>query len=394
MFAVELAARLEEGFEDALDLIARLRELKFRAALFLPEPDDDSSLVILPDIYRHVAGGTVEPFADPNEAADIFFRRRMRAAAVNELESEIGSALRSRSKRLRRLCANLERDLILANIGSISRGAREAEVEDIFKGDGSRITISLDPALDPPANAERYYKRARKARRALESVKGRLEEVSSELDDRRALESVKGRLEVVSAELDELAAFEDRQKSARAGGGDLKTLRRLQSELVERGWLTQIQKKKRKVALPPGRRFISSDGLEIVVGRVTPPGRRFISSDGLEIVVGRNNKDNEVVTFTVGRDNDFWFHAAGYAGSHVLVRNTSRLQQPPPATLAQAASLAAYYSKARQSRNVQVHWTERRFLKKVKGGAPGKVLLTSYRSTTANPEIPAAVRTR
>ena len=364
--AAEIFTRLGDSAEAAMEFLDELRELRFKVGIYSSEAGDDTSLSLLPGNYRVGLTEPPELFDDPNDAADIFFRKRMRAAAFAHELAEINSVLKQRRKRLKKLGSNLKNDLnksekesdldqlgdlILANIGKISRGLDRIEVEDIYKGDGSMLTIELDPALDPAANAKRYYKRARKAKRALGSIRNRLVELDGELSELAEIE-------------DQLTACQDTH--------DLKGIRSLRKQLTERGWITQRQRKKEKVQLKPGR--------------------RFLSSDGLEIVIGRNNRDNEKVTFGVGKANDFWFHTAGYAGSHVLVRNTRKLEKLPPSTMAEAASLAAYYSKARQSRNVQVHWTERRFLKKVKGSEPGKVLLKSYRSLTANPELPDSVR--
>lgn len=364
--AAEIVTRLEDSVETAMEFLEELRELRFRAGIFSPETGDETSLLLLPDNYRVDVIEPPELFDDPNDAADIFFRKRMRAAAFALELSQINSVLKQRSNRLKKLASNLQNDLkkneketdidqlgnlILANIGRMGRGLDKIEVEDIYKGDGSMLSIDLDPALDPAANAKRYYKRARKARRAVGSISDRLAELDGELSDLAKIEG---------------------QSAACQDSSDLKGIRALRKQLTDRGWITQRQRKREKI--------------------VAKPGRRFLSSDGLEIVIGRNNRDNEKVTFGVGKDNDFWFHTAGYGGSHVLVRNTHKLERLPAATMAEAASLAAYYSKARQSRNVQVHWTERRFLKKVRGGEPGKVLLTSYRSLTADPDIPQSVR--
>ena len=364
MLAKEVAGRAREGTESVIQFLRSLIHLEFRSVLRRLDPGDDRSLQIVPGIYRFAPGELLEEFDDPNEAASRFYRLRLRAEAISELRGEVDSALKRRQRQIKRLESNLRKDirraeeevafgargdLILANIGSIPKGAGAIEVEDIHKGDGSKITIELDPARSPPANAERYYRRARRARRSLANLESRLAELDREI---REVEEFR----------------EDLNKSTE----DLRGLRRLHKEIISRGWLTQRQQKKLKIK--------------------PPPGRRFVSSDGLEIVVGRNNRDNEVVTFEVGRDNDFWFHVAGYSGSHVIVRNTKRLKELPPATQEEAAALAAYYSRARQSSNVQVHWTIRRFLKKVKGGEPGKVLISNYRSTIAQPEIPTAVR--
>lgn len=364
LLSTEIAERLKLGIEEALLFIGRIRKRDYRAALFQRSVENGTSLLLLPEIYRTVEATAKDCFEDPNDAADQYLKRRLRFESAGELQDRIKVALDNMARRVTRLSRNLKKDLvrseedqnlgnlgdlILANLGSVTKGDEFVEVEDIFKGDGSVIRIALDPALEPAANAERYYGRARKAKRAVQSIRGRIEESEEQYEQ---LKLYLERLETIS--------------------DDLKQLRSLQKEIISRGWLTQRQQRELKVS--------------------KPARPRFLSSDGLEILVGRNSADNEVVTFRVSRDNDFWFHTAGYAGSHVIVRNAKRLQQPPRRTLAEAAALAAYFSKARQSSNVQVNWTQRRFVKKVKGGPPGKVVLRSYRSTTADPEIPATVR--
>jgi predicted ribosome quality control (RQC) complex YloA/Tae2 family protein len=364
ILASEIAERLAQGTEAAVDFAGKLRSLNFKAAIFQAVPGDDSGLNLLPDIYEAKTAEKLEVFADPDDAAETFLRRRLRAEAVNTTTSEINLALNNRRRKIIRLKENLERDivssekdsrlgtfgdLLLANLRSIRKGDTTARVEDIFQGDGSLVAIPLNPALDPTANADEYYRRARKAKRTVNAVRGRIGVLASETEQ---LEEFQGRLA--------------------AAGDDLKQLRKLHKETVERGWITQRQRKEMKVE-----------------GHSRPG---FVSSDGLEIIVGRNSADNEVVTFQLARDNDFWFHTAGYPGSHVVVRNLMRLKQPPPATMGEAAAIAAYFSRARQSSNVQVHWTQRRFVKKIKGGSAGKVVLKSYSSTVANPSIPSTVR--
>jgi len=178
----EIATRLEDSPGAALAFVRDLKGLRFKAALHRMAAGDDRTLLLLPDSYRLVGGERVGLFEDPNEAARALLRLRLRAEAVAELRSEIGEALKREQRRRRRLRSNLERDLlaseqraklgalgdlILANLHAIRRGDSAVEVEDILAGDGSRVVIELDPSIDPAANADRYYRRARKAKRAV-----------------------------------------------------------------------------------------------------------------------------------------------------------------------------------------------------------------------------------
>jgi predicted ribosome quality control (RQC) complex YloA/Tae2 family protein len=114
--------------------------------------------------------------------------------------------------------------------------------------------------------------------------------------------------------------------------------------------------------------------------------RRYRSSDGLEILVGRAAKDNDRLTFRIAKSLDWWMHAADYPGSHVLVRNPSRKDELPPKTLIEAAELAAKFSQARTDSKVAVNYTQRKFVSKPKNAAPGLVRLASFRTILVEPK--------
>jgi len=109
------------------------------------------------------------------------------------------------------------------------------------------------------------------------------------------------------------------------------------------------------------------------------------SPDGWVILVGKSAKDNDLITFKLGRPYDFWLHMAGGPGSHVVVLNESKLRRMPRETERFAAALAAGYSKARDGGNVAVHWTTCGEVRKPRGAAPGKVALRSFEKTKARP---------
>ncbi len=112
--------------------------------------------------------------------------------------------------------------------------------------------------------------------------------------------------------------------------------------------------------------------------------RRYRSSDGYEILVGRAARDNDELTFRTARPYDLWLHAADYPGSHVVVRNPTR-KEIPHRTIIEAAELAANFSQASANAKVDVHYTQRKFLSKPKNSAPGLVRMSAFRSLAVEP---------
>lgn len=222
-----------------------------------------------------------------------------------------------------------EADLLMAYAHLVPLGASEVELP-AFSGEG-RVRVTLEPQLSGVQNAEKLYARARRR----EEVFDRLAEREPTL--RAELAEVEGQL----ARLDTL---------------DLPALERLSREL-------------------PAEREGKS-----------PFGWRFTSPSGFEVLVGRNNKENDVLTHRVGKSLDYWFHAQGYPGSHVLVRTGGR--ELPLPDLLMAASVAAYHSKARASGNVPVDYTRVKHVWKPRGAPAGKVLYTQQKTVYVNPELP------
>jgi predicted ribosome quality control (RQC) complex YloA/Tae2 family protein len=113
--------------------------------------------------------------------------------------------------------------------------------------------------------------------------------------------------------------------------------------------------------------------------------RRFVSPDGLVVLVGRSAIDNDVLTFKLAAPHDFWLHVASESGSHVVVRNPDRLPRLPRDTAQLAASLAAGHSKARHGGQVAVHLARCADVRKPRGLAPGKVMLSHYKTVRVVP---------
>ncbi len=228
---------------------------------------------------------------------------------------------------------------ILAYAHTIEPGQAELVADTL---DGEVLIIPLEPDLPAVANAQVYFDRYRKAQRAAEGVPARMEEVSLALRD----------LEQLATDLD-LAASRPEIDEVRAA-------------LMESGYI----KPKKGKAVKPGR----SQPLSLT------------SPDGFPILVGRNSRQNDTVTFRQAKAEDWWFHARGVPGSHVIVRSGG--DSLPPDTIRQAAELAAYFSKSRDEADVQVDYTRRRYVRRIRGAAPGLVTYTREQGIRVSPRGP------
>ena len=139
----------------------------------------------------------------------------------------------------------------------------------------------------------------------------------------------------------------------------------IRQELAQTGYV-KLQKTGRKEKSNPG----------------TP--LRFVSSTGLPILAGRNNLQNEILTHRLASKTDIWLHAQKIPGAHVVVQTDGGM--PDDATLSEAASVAAYFSQARESKKVPVDYTRVKYVKKIPGGRPGMVTYTEYKTIIAAPD--------
>jgi predicted ribosome quality control (RQC) complex YloA/Tae2 family protein len=231
---------------------------------------------------------------------------------------------------------------ILAYAHAITPGQAELVADT---GSGEPLRIPLDPDKSAVDNAQAYFGRYRKAQRAAEGGPARLDEVVLALRD----------LEQLETDLD-LAANRPEIDEVRAA-------------LVEAGYLRAKQSR-------PGRpaRTARSKPLALT------------SPDGLTIVVGRNSRQNDQVTFRQAAGNDWWFHARGVPGAHVIVRSAD--QALPPDTIRRAAELAAHFSRLREESGVAVDYTRRRHVRRIPGAAPGLVTYAREQTIRVAPRGP------
>lgn len=240
-------------------------------------------------------------------------------------------------------------DLLLANVSTAKRSDGNIFVVDYFDENLPKVEIAADAEESITEAAERYFRRYTKARNAAEEIANRLRILESEL---KALREDSDRIETAIAERDEtlLADF----------------IKGRQAEPTEKARGKQLE--------------------------VNAGTRSFISSDGYEILVGKKAKDNDYLTFRIAKSLDLWMHAADYPGSHVVIRNPNR-KEIPYRTLLEAAQLAAFYSQGKTQPKAAVHYTQKKFVNKPKGAAPGLVSLASFKTILVEPGVPETVGT-
>jgi predicted ribosome quality control (RQC) complex YloA/Tae2 family protein len=230
-------------------------------------------------------------------------------------------------------------ELLKANMGSIKKGTDRITVVDYFDAGLPEVTIPLDATKSAQGNMEDYFRKHRKYLSAERELNPRIEVAEHELDSLRQ----------------ELAT-------------------------IEQGTWTP------PVPLPfsPHAPAQSSTGKSEESGtKRRGPFRRFTSTDGLPIFVGRNARENDELTFGLAKSDDLWLHARGTPGSHVVVR-LGKGKDPPPETLKDAATLALLYSDLRKNGKGEVIYTRRKWVKKAKGQAPGAVIVTQEKSLLTN----------
>lgn len=230
----------------------------------------------------------------------------------------------------------------LLNTYGYSAAEGDKSITVINYYDNQELTIPLDPTLKASENALKYFEKYNKLKRTFEAVTNQLEESRRELDILKSIEA------------DLLIAQTD---------ADLSDVR---SELADNGFIKKTSgKKQHKMA------------------KNKP--YHFIDNNGFHIYVGKNNYQNDELTFKFATGNDWWFHTKSVHGSHVIVKCEGR--ELPDETFETAASLAAYYSAAREAQKVEIDYVQKKQVKKPAGAAAGFVVYYTNYSMMANPSL-------
>jgi len=235
-------------------------------------------------------------------------------------------------------------ELLTSYAHTFKKGDTEVTLNNFYTGQPE--IIDLDVRYTPIQNAQRYFKIYNKSRRAIIMLEKLLEQNAAEIEYLESVSLALSQAESIT-ELDEIA-----------------------EELEKEGYLKKAK------------------GRQTVTKEKSMP-RKYISSDGLTILVGRNNRQNDLLTLKQAEKDDLWFHTKDIPGSHVIVRLNKQarsINDVPDKTIEEAASLAAYFSKARLSSKVPVDYTFRFHVKKPGGAKPGKVIYDNYWTIMTDPQ--------
>lgn len=234
-------------------------------------------------------------------------------------------------------------DIVTANLYRITQGDTVLEAENYYEEDCPKIKIELIGHLSASKNAQRYYKLYNKLKTAEIEVKKQLVATKEDLE---YLEST-------------LVACENSVSES-----DLNMIR---AELAEQGYIRSNKKKDKK-------------------NNAKPSPMHFVSSDGFDIFVGKNNTQNDYLTLKFANSGDIWFHTKQIHGSHTVIKLGIE-KDVPKTTMLEAAQLAAYYSKARESSQVPVDYTQIKNVKKPNGAKPGMVIYENYNTVYVTPKL-------
>ncbi|MBD9008911.1 MAG: fibronectin/fibrinogen-binding protein [Clostridiales bacterium] len=327
----------------------------------------EPSLVIEPSEKKPVAFSCVrlsqyegaykiEEYDSISEVIDSFFEIRSRREHMNRRSAALLKLIHNNIERCQKKIVmhkehirsaqdrdkyKMYGDLLTANLYRIKYGDKSVSVQNYYSESGEKIEIPLKADISPSQNAQRFYKRYNKAKTTEKFASEQLEIAENE---KYYLESVADALENADTpvELDEI-----------------------RQELMTEGYIAKQNNAKKKQQK-------KSEPIKI------------ISVDGYEILIGRNNRQNDELTLKSAYSTDLWFHTKEIPGSHTIIRTRGTGEAPEP-TMMQAAKLAAYYSKARNSSKVPVDYTLIKNVKKPNGAKPGMVIYDRYNTVYVTP---------
>ncbi|NCB41058.1 MAG: fibronectin/fibrinogen-binding protein [Clostridia bacterium] len=293
-------------------------------------------------------------FDKPGDALDYFFANRMQSNRVTQKNTNMMKDIQHILARLllkkQRLLEDIQEaekadiqrlkgELLTANLHIVPPGAKSVIVKSYY--DDTDVVIELDVRFSAAKNAQSYYKKYAKAKTAKKEKFIQLEEVQADVE---YLESVLS-----------LIPFSETYEELEA----------IHRELSDLGYIRPLKTKQKRSTLKAKPKIYKTE-------------------NGFEVRVGRNNTENDYLTFKLASKTDLWFHTKDIPGSHVVLFAENK--KPEESDILNAAALAAYHSKAKNSENVPVNYTEIKHVKKLPESKPGMVTFINYKTIYVNPE--------
>ena len=315
----------------------------------------DKPLAIAAFVPEHLKQHNLHNFSTMSTAVDFFdkFKGRPSLPAKEVLTKLLTAEIAKLNRKQAVLAEELSQaenadelrkfgDILMANLYIIIPGADKQALLDIYSetDEAQKIIITLNPALSAIENAQQYYTKYNKAKRSEEHLSGQLQECQTDIT---YLESIAVALSHADASTE---------------------ISEIRQELVTAGYIKTADK----------RRLSATPLAPLSV----------ITTDGFTLIIGKNNRQNDLVTFKQARPDDIWLHTKDIPGSHVIIRSENR--EVSSQAINEAAQLAAYYSKGRQSASVPVDYTKRRYVRKPSGAKPGFVIYDHQSTVYVTPD--------
>ncbi|WP_010286518.1 Rqc2 family fibronectin-binding protein [Kurthia massiliensis] len=280
----------------------------------------------------------------------VFFARAERDRVkqqAGDLERWIHSELSKLKLKLKKLDKDLKRaqnldqyqlygELLMSNLYAFEKGPKEVTLTNYYTNEP--VTIPISERKTPIENAQSYYAKYNKYKNALIMVQEQIDKTTADIEY----------FEIVMQQVEQAAP------------ADIEEIR---EELAEQGYLKMKKSKRRKKS-------------------TKPQPEQYLSSTGTRISVGKNNKQNDYLTFKIAQRHEIWMHTKDIPGSHVVIHTDT----PDEPTIREAANLAAYFSKARESGSVPVDYTQAKHVKKPNGSKPGFVIYFEQKTIFIDPD--------
>ena len=308
------------------------------------------------DIHQYSWAMTVTKSESFSTMLDDFYAERDKIERMRVKSADLLRLLTNHTDRLNRKIANqtaelqtcaqretyrIKGDLLSANMYAIQKGEKSVKLQNFYDENLAEIEIALDPALTPQQNAQKYYKNYRKAKTAEEKLTEQIALAETEIE---YLDSVFESLALAETERD---------------------LGEIRTELTEQGYAKRQRGKKNQ----------KQPALSAPL--------KFTTSEGFTVYVGRNNRQNDKLTMKDANNNDIWFHTKNIPGSHTVLVTDGRT--PTDKAMEEAAILAAKHSRAKDSSQVPVDYTQIRHVFKPQGAKPGMVNYVNYKTVFVDP---------
>ncbi len=342
---------------------ARLQEINRRLdtnalspCVYLKEDGTPSDFHVLP-IEEYEGRYRKQHFSTVSETIAYFYTHRAASNRIAQKSQDLRRIVHQLLKKHRLKRQKLGEDLIraenaekyriygellTANIHAVPAGAKNVTLENYY--DGTPMQIPLDPRYAPAKNAQLYFKKYAKSKTAIKEKRRQMEENDRDL-----------------AYLESTASFIEQ-------AADTETIDMIRRELTDAGYLRRHKQKRAE-------------------RKQRPKPLSYRTRSGRRLMVGRNNTENDALTFHTADRRDLWFHTKDIPGSHVVLFTEG--DDPNEEDIFEAAAAAAWHSKARDSENVPVDYTQIRYVKKPNGAKPGMCIFTHNRTIYVTPKEPA-----